>query len=353
MKSCILLILCSWLFQISLAQSNYNKKSGYDPQMIQANQLKYEVYSMEFNRSKDQLVLFVKQKQFYVVNQNETKRTFTMEVKIKESQIALLDSFVQKQGYVTAKNLNSFNNSSRLEEEKLELERLEQRKKEYEKMLVKIDSVKSLKYYEHWEKIREIENQIFDIKGNINKLNAVKDVYTVLWTLRDEQSSPDDEASVNFVHMPGVEYVRLFTQNPTAGLSSQYYEGFNLKYLFTKGRSYFSLGALKAVNPKKADSLAYSEMFTLTFGQDWYSRHFGRGKHRFFNLFIGYQVGYAFGYRNSVSRGIPFTAPAVGIEIVKTRYFLWDVNGSYFLPLNNLNQGLRGFKLGTAINVSF
>lgn len=353
MKKCILFILSGWLIQMTQAQSSYSKTSGYDQNMIQANQLKYEVYSMEFNLSKDQLVRFVKANRFYVVNQNETKRTFTMEVKIKETQIGLLDSFVQTQGYVTAKNLNSFNNSSRMEEEKLELERLELRKKEYEKMLVKIDSVKSLKYYEHWEKIRDIENRIFDIKGNINKLNEVKDVYTVLWTLRDEQSSPDDEASVNFVHMPGVEYVRLFTQNPTAGLSSQYYEGFNLKYLFTKGRSYFSLGALKAVNPKKADSLAYSEMFTLTFGQDWYSRHFGRGKHRFMNLFIGYQLGYAIGYHNSVSRGIPFASPALGIEIVKTRYFLWDLNGSYFLPLNNLNQGLRGFKLGTAINVSF
>ena len=60
MKKCILFILSGWLFQISLAQSGYSKGGGYDQTMIQANQLKYEVYSMEFNLSKEQLIRFVK-----------------------------------------------------------------------------------------------------------------------------------------------------------------------------------------------------------------------------------------------------------------------------------------------------
>lgn len=333
-----------------LAQkSSYDNYEKYFPT---ANQLKYTIYSVEYKEGKNRLDAFVKQKAFVIINVNETKNAYHYEFQIYENEIASIDSMCNRLGYVSSRNLNSYNNEKRLAETTLELERLELKKSEYEKMLQKIDSVKSEKYYSHWEKIREIETDIFETRKKIKQLEAVKNRYTVTINLNDEQSSPSS-SKVNFVHMPGAEYVYLFTENSKPGISYDSYQGVFLKYLFTKGKSYFSLGALKANNPNKADSLAYDEVFCFVFGQDWYSRHFGRGNNKFGNLYIGYQAGMALGYNSKIAKGIPFVCPTTGIELFKNKYLLIDSNVNYYLPVTEENRNMRGWRLGASVNFSF
>lgn len=71
--------------------------------------------------------------------------------------------------------------------------------------------------------------------------------------------------------MPGVEYSYLDIEVHTTGLSAEYYQGYFLQYLFNKGKSFAILGVYKNTDIAKTDNMAFSEMFLLGFGQDFYS----------------------------------------------------------------------------------
>lgn len=323
-----------------------------DHYYLSANILRYTIYSIEYKEGKKKIDDYIKQRGFTILNQNETKNSHHFEFRVTDTDVAALDSFCNTLGYISSKNLNSNNNEFKLKETQLELERLETKKIEYEKMLIRIDSVKSERYYLHWEKIREIETEIFEAKKKMSQLTSLKNVYTVSISLNDEQSSPTS-SKVNFVHMPGAEYVYFITENPAPGISAGSYEGVYLKYLFTRGKSYFSLGALKAKDLPAEDSLAYSEIFSFVFGQDWYSRHLGRGNNKFMNLYIGYQTGVSIAYNNVTSKTFMFASPGMGIELFKNKYFLIDTNVNYYLPLDELNRNIRGWRAGASLNFTF
>lgn len=346
----IILIYILFVFNNAFSQKGYTNRLTED--FPSSNVLKYQIYSAEYNEGKQRIIEFMQKNKLSITNQNETKNSHYFEFTINDKMVQSLDSFCNTLGYISSKNLYSYNNEIKLAETRLELERLETKKEDYEKMQNKIDSVGSNRYYQHWEKTREIDSEIFSTKKKITQLESVKNLYTVSIDLNDEQSSPSN-SKVNFVHMPGLEYVSLFTENPKTGVSYASYQGVFLKYLFTKGKSYFSLGALKANPSLKRDSLAFSEIFVFTFGQDWYSRHLGRGTNKFLNLYIGYQTGYSIAYNNNKSVGLPFACPETGIELFKNKYLLIDVNVNYFLPISNLNRDMRAWRAGTSINFTF
>ncbi len=317
-----------------------------------ANQLKYTIYSIDYQKSKTLLEEFIKGHKYLMVNQNETRSSHNFEFMIPDTDVALIDSVCNTLGYVSSKNLNSYNNELKLHEARLELERLEKKKAEYEKMLAGMQPATSDKHYEHWEKVRVIESDIYLTLMNIKRLESVRNQYTVSVSLNDEQSSPSS-SKVNFVHMPGVEYAALFVENPAFGVSHPYYQGIFLKYLFTKGKDYFSLGALKPLNPTINDSTAYDEMFTFTFGQDWYNRHFGRGKNKFLNLYIGYEAGLAVCYKEDKPEAMAFVSPGTGLELYKNKFILVDTKVNYFLPLDGMNRNLRGWRVAASFNFTF
>jgi len=344
----LIFFISNCFFLVSQKYSSYQD----DKYFPTANELKFTIYSVEYKEGKKKIEEFIRKNNFTITNQNETKYSHHYEFTVRSAESAAIDSFCNTLGYVSNKDLNSYNNESRLLEAKLELERLNNKKAEYEKMLIRIDSVKSDKYYQHWEKIREIDTEIYNTRKKVNQLEVVRNIYAVSINMNDEQTSPGSSA-INFVHMPGAEYVYLITENPKAGMSYSAYQGIFLKYLFTKGKSYVSLGALKAIEPVKTDTTSFDEMFFFTFGQDWYSRYLGRGTNKFFNLYIGYQVGFFIADNKHKIRGIPYASPSTGIELFKNKYFLIDANFNYFLPISEENRNMRGWRLGGSINFTF
>lgn len=339
-----------FLLPVCLQAQKYNNTYNSD-NYASVNRLTFSIYSLEYKEGKKQIEAYIKKNNFTITNQNETKNSHHYEFTATGKNIPGIDSLCNSLGYVSNKNLDSYNNDTKLADTRLELELLEKRKVEYEKLLVRIDSVKSAKYYEHWEKIQEIETQIYNTRKKINQLENVSDQYEVTINMNDEQSSPTS-SKVNFVHMPGAEFVYQITENPKAGISYDAYQGYFLKYLFTKGKSYVSLGALKAIDPNKEEN-GYDELFCMTFGQDWYSRYLGRGNKKFLNLYIGYQAGAFIAYNDHSNKTIPFASPSTGIELFKNKYFLIDSNVNYFLPLSGENRNLRGWRLAGSVNFTF
>jgi hypothetical protein len=125
-----------------------------------------------------------------------------------------------------------------------------------------------------------------------------------------------------------------------------------LKYLFTKGKSYASVGAYKSLKSPSDTSRFYSELFVINFGQDFYSRHLGRGNKKMGNLYSGYTLGYMIATNDSRKSDILYLSPSVGLELFKNKYLLWDVKANYMIPFT-YNRNLRGIAFNTSLNFVF
>ncbi len=340
------------LIALSLHSFVFTAQNNTSTEYIYLNEQDYTIYSSDYKAGKTKIEGFIRFQNYTLIKQEETKTSHYYEFNIPIGDIRLIDSLTTGLGYVSNKQLISYNNEDKLDAAKIDLAFQENKKKEYETMLIKMDSVKSPKYYQHWEKIRDIETDITWTKKKINQLEKISPLYRVKIHINDEQVNPTN-TRISFVSMPGVQYSCLFTESPKAGKSYPVYQGVFLKYLFTKGKSYFTLGVLKANNNNLSDTLAAkanSEIFNLAFGQDFYSKRFGRGSNRFFNLYASYQVGASLYFTSKTAITIPFANPGMGLEIIKTKNVLIDSQVYYFLPLaDTYNRNLRGW----LTNVSF
>ncbi len=195
------------------------------------------------------------------------------------------------------------------------------------------------------EKIREYESEIRELDS---KMGSV-------WidiTLMRELTTPNETQKVKFVNMPGFEYSVFMPENPKAGISATCYNGYMLKYLFTRGKSYVTVGAFKAVDVPSSDLQMYSDLFNFSFGQDFYSRHLGRGGRKFLNLYSGYNVGYLACTGAESTLHNFYVSPAIGIELFKNNFMLFDTKVNYILPfVKNLN--MRGLQFAASLNFVF
>ncbi len=352
MKNSIYFFIFLSIYSSNYFAQAYNAYNSKNNESIYLNEQEYTVYSSDYKDSKNRLENFIRLKNYTVIKHEETKTSHYFEFDSKVSQIYIIDSLAHTLGYVSNKQLASFNNEEKLAASRIDLTFLENKKKEYERMLIKMDSLKSDKYYQHWEKIRDIESEITLTTKKIGQLEKISPLYRVKITINDEQDNPTN-TKLSFINMPGVQYSCLFIENPKSGISYPSYQGVFLKYLFTKGKSYFTLGVLKADSKAKSDSLATTmsnEIFNLAFGQDFYSKRFGRGSHKFLNLYVGYQVGASLLFSPKSTKTIPFVNPGIGLELFKNKNILIDSNVYYYLPLSDdVNRNMRGW----LTNVSF
>ena len=111
------------------------------------------------------------------------------------------------------------------------------------------------------------------------------------------------------------------------------------------------------MNGNKSDTLASkasNEIFNLAFGQDFYSKRFGRGNNRWMNLYVSYQVGASMYFNAKSAVTIPFANPGFGVEIFKNKNILVDSNVYYFLPLSDdFNRNMRGWLPSLSFNFVF
>ena len=195
------------------------------------------------------------------------------------------------------------------------------------------------------EKIREYESEIRELDSKMGC------VWIDIMLMR-ELTTPNETQKIKFVNMPGFEYSVFMPENPKAGISANCYNGYMLKYLFTRGKSYVTVGAFKAVDVPSSDLQMYSDLFNFSFGQDFYSRHLGRGGRKFLNLYSGYNVGYLACTGAESTLHNFYVSPAIGIELFKNNFMLFDTKVNYILPfVKNLN--MRGLQFAASLNFVF
>lgn len=198
----------------------------------------------------------------------------------------------------------------------------------------------------------ERENERLNSRVNeYNKVCSEIGLVTLKLDIMRDETTPR-QTKVRFVNMPGFEYDFLMIGNPKPGFSAKYYNGYNLKYLFTKGKTFVNLGVYKAMDVAKTDSTTLTDAFNVAFGQDFYSRHFGRGSRKCFNFYSGYNVGFMAFRGETSSTKTFYVTPTVGVELLKNRFLLWDLRGGYYLPFKH-NYDLRGWQISSNINIAF
>ena len=152
--------------------------------------------------------------------------------------------------------------------------------------------------------------------------------------------------------MPGASYDIFWIENPVKDLSAELYHGYSLKYLFTRGKSYATIGTFKERTSADSDTMRYKELFVFGFGQDFYTRHFGRGKNKFLNLYSGYNMGGVFATADSRTSTFPYLKIFLGVELFKNKYILIDNKVGYFIPFR-YNRNLRGISYNVSFNFVF
>lgn len=324
------------------AQRNYDSK---------ISEISNDVYAIDYAESRAAILRYVERSGVKLVYQSERDKMLTVRLIITPESYKSYDSLVNKLGFTSAMNINVNESDTRMKQLELELNFLREKRDSYTELTNKL-SPSSSNYIPVWTEIQSTNEKIFEKTREKLNVETTSDIYSVTLTLHDEVTSPEN-TRVSFVNMPGIEYSYLSIETPQKGISAGYYHGYFLKYLFTRGKSYGNIGIYKNNDISKTDSVAYSELFVLGFGQDFYSRHFGRGSRKFFNLYSGYTAGCILATSEVLStKYIPYLSPSIGVELYKNKYILIDTKVSYLVPLIN-SRNMRGISYGASFNFVF
>ncbi len=308
------------------------------------------VITLDYTTSKASFRKFIAENNININSQDESKTSITATFDANKEVYVQMRTLINTWGYISNDDINTTGYQLELDEIDLEIEFMTQKKNSFEQILQQHE-MKSAQYESLWREKQGLEDRIFNLKKRKTVLEKNALPYRITITIMEEMTSPV-ESRVTFVNMPGVEYSYLKIENPNDTVSSAYYQGYFLKYLFTKGKSYASVGVYQSTQKPAGDSTIFSELFVMNFGQDFYSRHFGRGSNKFGNLYSGYTVGYIAASNEVRSQDIFYVSPSVGLELFKNKYILWDTKVNYLIPFS-YQRNLRGFGLNTSINFVF
>jgi hypothetical protein len=314
-----------------------------------------QVYVTKLQVSTELLSDFIASKNGVVYQTDLSTNRYYTEFLISNAELRGIDSLANKMGYVTQNVFNTENFKEKISNLEKRIDGLKYENSVHARQL-RDSLVTGARVEELKRKISSNLQTIASLEVNINQLeqNASDQMCKVRFTINDEMSTPNN-SRVSFVNMPGIEYGFLKIENPTLGVSAKAYQGATIKYMFTRGKSYFNLGVYRAMDNNTADTALINELFIINFGQDFYPRNFGRGKRRFLNLYTGYQIGGFISNQNNNKNSvfIPNANLSFGVELIKTKHILVDNKVSYFLPLNELNRNMRGILYQASFNFVF
>jgi len=287
-------------------------------------------------------------------NESNTARGIKIHVLVNTNKEGYekIEKIIPQLGFLDDKKLNSINNSEAIQNIELEINFLKNRKTSYETELSKIKEGENKEY---WKEVRLAEKSLFDLEMKRNDLKNQVYFYSIQIDLYEDVGTPQssDIGDVQFVNMPGVGLTYLNIQNPLSDFSNSVYMGYEIKYLFTRGKSYAVFGAMKAQNiHKSAAETILTDLFLYGFGQDFYPRHLGKGRRKLFNLYSGYRVGGTFASSKNTSKHFLYLTPHLGLELVKTKYILLDLDAGYYIPFYK-NNNLRGLQVNASFNFLF
>lgn len=348
---CAAALLGALLSSAPAVAQSYSLANGHDDDY--GTQKKVTLAVTRFAEARGAITGFLGRRAVRVRKQEETPDRLTADFVLLVRDLPRFDSLTMSLGYVLENNLTARDLDAQLHDLRADEQRLTAQL---------ADAQEQLRTSKSAEFRATLEKQADDYRARLAQntqrvatIVARTGQAAVSLSVFDEVTTPTGKNAVSFVNMPGVEYGYLRLDNPKPGLTSRAYQGYAVKYLFTRGKSYFNLGVYKPLEKNSTDQDFVNELFVINFGQDFYPRNFGRGRRRYLNLYTSYQVGGFILSRNSDQRGefIPNLNLGLGLELLKTRHVLLDTKASYFVPLNDRSRDLRGLLGQASFNFVF
>ena len=341
-------LLCPALVSAQARRTDTETDATYDTQKH------LTVAVTKFAEARTVLTGFIRRRAVRVQKQEETPEQLIAEFALPAADLIRLDSLTAAVGFVLENNLNSRDLAGRISELRTDEQRAQAQLATSQQQQGTTAGTPDERAAMRREAERTTD-RLADLHQQLAAIESHAGQAYVSLRLFDEVSFPTGNRHVSFVNMPGVEYSYLRLDNPKVGLTSTAYQGYALKYLVTRGKSYLNLGVYRPVVDNSTDDDFINELFVINFGQDFYPRNFGRGRRRYLNLYTSYQLGGFIVNRNSDKGNefIPNLNLGLGLEILKTRHVLLDTKASYFVPLNDRSRDLRGLLGQVAFNFVF
>jgi len=339
MKKVFLTLTAIGFAFLSFAQKTYK--------MTTVNQ---QVRTTEFYAAVSKVNAFVAQNQITIESLQQTNSDYDIDITIVPSLYAAYTEMANGLGIFLTNNLSTQDRTPRVNQLKADIEYTTERIEIQKANLTKMEQSTEL-YRTAWNELKNYEGSLRNYQTELANLTAYENFYTIHLNIEDETYTPQT-SSVTWVNMPGFEYSYLKIEEPHDTLTSPYYQGYMLKYVFTKGKSFVNLGAYKTTQPASPDTLHYSEFFVFGFGQDFYSRHLGRGVNKFFNLYSSYTFGGMLASNEKRKETYAYIAPGIGVEIFKNKYVLIDSKVNYLVPFRDTRHS-RGLSFSLAFNFVF
>lgn len=362
----LLAIIYLMLFSSTIEAQYYEKGNYGTNKSVTVYSAKYTEHSLEFDK-----LIHLQDFKLLEKNSNMYQTHYVFHTEATKSY--LLDSILRTFGYITESSMNKNNIEEKRKSYQNQIDNEGQNIENAQYTLQQngLDTIRGSRGSERilssniqsQNTIRRSQQKIKELEREIDELNQVKELMMVNLYIKDEISTPNgNNQNITWVNMPGVSYSYLQIENPRLGLTHEAYAGMNLKYLFTRGKSYIELGVLKPVTPYTEIQLQDStlgstknDFFLVQFGQDFYTRHFGRGRRKYLNLYSGYTVGALIPnrYDDLPQKASLVSSLNIGLELFKSKHVLIDTKASYFLPINNENRNTRGIMFTGAFNFVF
>jgi len=318
-------------------------------QNVKTTTMNATIYTSYYESSQQKIEAFITDNNITVLNQKASVEIYELEFYTSKEIFDKVSDFLPQLGYVSAKDISTTNNIDERTKIELEITYLKEQKTAFENELKNMDK-KDDRYYQYWEKVRDIEQKIFEKTATISSYTENLEYFVRIYVYDETVDLTKDR--ISWVNMPGISFEMLFIETPLASLSATQYYGYALRYMFTRGKSYVTLGALKDHTGSATDPDQFSEFFIFGIGQDYYTRHFGRGKNRFFNLYTGYDVGGMFATSDTRMSTLPYAKVFLGVELFKNKYMLLDNKVGYMVPFK-YNRNLRGVTYSACFNFVF
>lgn len=337
--------ICSFCFLINFSMAQNNLDS------LQSIDVNISISTFHFAAAKEYLNTYISFTKPTIIQRNETRREIHVDFKCTLQNYLQLEPELNKMGFIENRKIQSTNTSEKKTSMLNELTFVSNRMQSYEELLKTADN-KSAAYITIWNELKILEERKFKIQNDLLQLQSKENLVLVQLSIVDYTSRDNDDEKVYFINMPGIEYNYLMAENSLSDKSSNIYTGIGVKYLFTKGKTYAGLGLYKNQNYSTGDLNSYSELFSLHFGQDFYSRYLGRGTRKFINLYSTYSLGAIFATSPIKKSSYLFVSPGIGIEWYKNNYILIDTKASYMVPLD-IEINLRGILMQGSFNFVF
>lgn len=279
---------------------------------------------------------------------NNTKRvaTYSLRAPLGAFEIAV-ERFLGL-GIPDWQKIETVNYGDRLATASFDLEYIAGQQEAYRDELAATDR-KNESYQDIFNRARELDREAYDREKERMEWESDLGRSTIELTLSEkavQDLDADDELS-GYINMPGFEGRYFRPENPVGAVLADQYAGGTLRYMFTKGRSYFLIGVMKPISGGERDSeLFVNDIVSWGVGKDFYPRYFGQGRNVFLNPFSGFEAGgMVLTSRGAI--GHVFTVePHLGLEFFKNRYVIFDARVGYLFPLDpdrvKTHRGLTG-----------